>query len=123
MSDTGGIGGFSSGPKRVGESTPSGDVPSDLNGPSKSNAPLNLTQQQMEEVREQRSKGGYSGPLSPLEKWFMDHSGGNPVLGIMMYQRFMQSMMMTTITSMSTTSSRALQRQKDQDRQSYGGMG
>lgn len=121
MSDTGGVGGFG-GPKRVDQSTPSGDVPSDFQGTSKSGL-QNLTQQQMREIHDQRSKNGYSGPLSPLEKWFMDHAKGNPLEGIVMYQRFMQSMMMTTVTSMSTTSSRALQRQKDQDRESYGGMG
>ncbi|MCH9611459.1 MAG: hypothetical protein S4CHLAM81_09560 [Chlamydiales bacterium] len=123
MADTGGVGGLGTpqGPKGPEHMGPAGDPAADFKM-VKGQKELNLTADQSKQIKELRSDNGFSGPISPLEMWFMEHSGGDPIKGIMMYQRFIKSMMMTTLTSMTGMQRASMQRQKQADRQAYGGM-
>ena len=131
MPDTGGVGGFhmpgSHEPKGIHNTGPTGDVPENFKGlkGSKGLEGMGLSSKQKSDIQGARSDGGFGGPISPLEMWFMQHSGKGMegmMKGIMMYRRFMMSMMMTCVTGMSTVSKASMQRQKQADRQSYGGM-
>ncbi len=127
MSETGGVGGF-----QIPESTniqtpgsqPTGDASevSAFQDPSKALKGLNLTSNQMDQVNNARAEGGFGGPISPLEIWFLEHSGDDPIAGILAYQRFINSMMLTAVTGMSGASRASMERQKQSDRQAYGNM-
>lgn len=125
MANSSGVNGSPTPPSNTPPSgiSPSGTPPSDFKSlQSGSSSGLNLSSDQMSQVQTVRSNGGYSGPISPLEIWFMEHAGGDPIEGIVMYQRFIQSMMMTCITGLSGSQKASMDRQKQADQQAYGGM-
>jgi|GEM_PF-5993798 len=125
MADSSGVSGLPTPPSNTPPSgiPPSGTASGDFKGlPSAGASGLNLSSDQMNQVQNIRSNAGYNGPISPLEIWFMEHAGGDPIEGIVMYQRFIQSMMMTCITGLSGTQKASMDRQKQADQQAYGGM-
>ena len=125
MVDSGGVGGFHMPPsgEAKGVGSAGSDQPEFQGLEQKGDKKIDLTKDQMDQIHQMRLAGGFGGKISPLEMWFMQHTGGDPVEGEKVYQHFMNSMMMTAITGMSTSSRQALQRQKQHDREAYGGMG